>query len=454
MSLLSRTLAKFGYTKGLSFKNPKDLQKIYDMINNSASGRPVTQSTSLQFSGYFAPLLIRARTVMVLPKRILRKTKNGSEPFTKHDQYHLLAKRPNKYQSSRTFWLQFAMNRIHKGNGVAWLEGKNSFKGRPTSYHLLDPDPAYTQLDFQDGDPFIRYNGKLPDGRKLDGWRPYDEFLHVPSDLCDSGISDNNVVWGKGLYHYAKETIGLGLAAEGMTAEYISKNGFLSKYFKHPTMLTVDDRKTIVDHLKSYGPGQKNHKNIPMFDGGMELVESKMNIQDVEPDRLRRFSVEESARFNSFPSLFKLGHQDNSNYANSYQSSIEFRDTTVIPDIAPIQAECDQKLLKPSEYQNGETWTLFDTNGLLQADPDMRSKFMASLNRMGALTANAALKLEGLETLGPEGDIPTTQVQNIPLKLLEKYWEAIIEKALEVQPAEAKEILENALQNQNSNGQS
>ena len=421
MGFIEKVLGRFGYKKSYNLKNPLHVAELFKNFYQTHSGLSVNQETALKFSAYYAPLMQRARAIMVLPKRIMRQSKNGPVPFTSHDQYHLLTVKPNKYQTSRSFFLQFAINRINKGNGVAWLEGMKSFRGRPTAWHLMNPKQSY--LYFENGDPFIVYDGKFPNGKKLDGARPYHEFIHVANDLKHDNDSQSSL-WGRGLFEVAGESIGLGLGAEKMTGEYIQKNGFLSKYFQHPERLSEEDRDTLADSLMEYAPGGRRQDEIPLFDSNMALVESKLNLAEIEPNVMRRFAVEESARYHMFPSLFKLGHQDNSNYANSYQSGIEHKETTVDPDISPVMQELDVKIMKPSEVKDPEIYVHFETKGFLNADPEMRGKFYKAIG----LTINRALKIEDMPTYGPEGDVLTTQVQNIPVELLHDYWTKLIQK--------------------------
>ena len=448
MGLIDGVLGKLGYVrKDYTLKNPKHVAEIFGLLNQTTSGANVSDRSSLEYSGYYSPLVIRCRTLMVLPKLVLRITDRGLVEDRSHDQHFLLKYRPNKYQSSSQFFFQLQFLRLHRGNGIAWMEGKAGLLGRPTAWHLLE-NPESALLVFVDGEPFLHYRGLLANGRHVDFTRPYSEFIHVPNDVCN-GV--NGLLWGEPGWKYARETIGMGLAVRNMMATFIHKNGWLFQYFSHPEMLTVEQRDEIADQLAEYLPGGEREDEWPFFTGAMELKSSSMNIKDVDADSIRRFSIEDAARYNVFPNLFKMGHQDNSNYANSYQQSIDFRDTTILPDITPLQEELGYKTMRVSEF--GRTHKVnIDVKALLDADPEMRAKFYGSLVNSGVMSRNEVLQVENMPTMGPEGDLRTVQVQNIPLNQLMRYWEAIIHKTISGKGDDTIKELEGMIGDLKNNG--
>lgn len=436
MGLFTPLQRLFTGRQRFNLKNPADW-RVFFTGTMSSSGASVTHDSALRYSAYYAPLMIRCRTVMALPKHVRRRTENGSTIDRNHDQSSLLSKRPNNFQSSRMFWLEFSFNRFHRGNGLAWLEGVEGPNGRPVAYYNLDPRRAVP--DFQDGDLFIKYEGKTPHGVEL-GTRPYREFIHVPNDI---GVqTDNGFLWGEGTYKYAREAIGLGLASEEIIGNFIKKEGFLHRYFATDKPLTREQREIIQESLKDYRPGGSRSGQMPLLDAGLSIEGKPLSIADIEPDELRKFMVEESARFHTFPALFKLGHHERSNFANAFQASVEFRDTTAIPDILPIIAECNYKLLTPRQFSSDSHFIHFETKGLLQSDPEQRANFHQTMANIGALSPNEALNIEDMDTAGPEGDQRFIMNNMIPLDLVKQYWETIINRATEnMTPQGAQELI-------------
>lgn len=335
------------------------------------------------------------------------------------------------------FWQEFAFNRFHKGNGLAWLQGVESPSGRPTAYYNIDPRKAVPE--FQDGDLFIKIEGTLPHGKEI-GTRPYREFLHVPNDIGTK--TDLGFMWGEPVYEFAREAIGLGLASEEIVGNFIKKEGFLHRYFTTDKPLTREQRQILQESLKDYRPGGVRADQMPLLDAGLKIDGKALSISDIEPDELRKFMVEEGARFHIFPALFKLGHHERSNFANAFQASVEFRDTTAIPDILPIISECNYKLLRRREFEQDSHFIHFETKGLLQSDPQQRAEFHQTMANIGALSPNEALNIEDMDTAGPAGDQRFIMSNMIPLELVQEYWQSIINRAVSgMTPERAQELL-------------
>lgn len=419
MGFWQRVRQVFTGEERLTLKNPADWAVFLEGMQ-STSGAKVNTETSLKSSSFYGPLVITMNTIAGLPKQVRRITERGSQNDKRHDQYVLFAKRPNPYQTSEKFWAEFVFN-IRRGNGLALLDRNQT--GRPTAYWNLNPERATP--DIQDGDLFIKYDGKAPNGRMV-GTRPYRDFIHVPNDI---GLTQDEIgfVWGRPTYEFSKETIGLNLALERSLALFLKEQGILKKWLSSPNPLTAEQRKVLAASLKKYTErhGAKEG-GLPLFDNGLEIKGLNIPLGEISPSEVRSFGIEEGARFQTFPALFKLGHHERANFANAFQASIEFRDM-IGTFLKPIEAECNYKLLTPSEFESDSHFFHFETKGLLQADPQQRAALYQVLNGIGALTPNMALDIEDMDQMGPEGDIATTQVQNIPLELIVEYWQSQIQ---------------------------
>lgn len=417
-----------------SLKNPADWA-VFIKDQTSKTGQSVDVESSLKSSAYYAPLVITMNTVAGLPKSVRRVTERGSQNDKNHDQYTLFAQRPNKFQTAEKFWSEFVFN-IRRGNGLAWLEGRDRPGGRPTAYWNLNPDKAYP--DVIDGDLFIKYEGKTPHGIEI-GTRPYREFLHVPNDI---GLTKDDLgfIWGRSSYSFAREAIGLNLQTEASLALYLKESGLIHKILTTDKTLTKEQRHVLRQSLKKMQAGHSMEGQIHLLDSGLKIEGVHIPLADISPSEVRNFGIEEAARFQTFPALFKIGHHHRANFANAYQASVEFKEM-IGTFLKPIEAELNYKLLTPSQFEQESHFFHFETKGLLQADPVQRAQFYTAMKNIGAMTPNMALDIEDMDTMGKEGDIATTQVQNIPLDLLREYWQSMIQKSSEMTPREAAETI-------------
>jgi HK97 family phage portal protein len=355
----------------------------------------------------------------------------------------LINKRANRYQSSSAFWKEFTFNRKHRGNGCAWLEGVEGRRGRPLAYWNLNP--LRIEVDFQDGDAFWRYLEKLPDGRKIEGWRPWREILHVPGDI--PGVGFMGGIWGQKTLNFAADDLSLDLTAKKATGSYIQKNGVIKTYFKHPLPLKPEQRQEIAGSLKEYGEGGKRENEKPLLHGGMSLEALNVNLNDINMDSVRTSAIESAARFNVFPALFKIAHHDRSNFANAYQASIEFVTTSMLPITQAYQEELDYKILRTTEQDTH--FVNFEYKTLLQAEPREQAEFLRSVFNMGGVTPNIVADILDMPTMGESGDLTYIMNNMIPTDMVREYWRNIMGKAGEMTPKEARDIVMKAM---NGNG--
>ncbi len=440
MGLLDSTLKWFGYEKSLTFKRPDGWFPGWELNIGDIS---VDDQSSLKSSAYYATIVVACNTVSILPKHVRRRTTSGHEIDRSHDQFRLINKRSNPYQSSAVFFKEFAFNRKHRGNGLAWLEGVDSRRGRPMAYWNLNP--RFAELDFQSGDAFIRYDRKLPDGRELKEWRPYREFLHVPNDVGVTG--EVGAIWGQPTINFADQAIKLDLIAERSGSTYLSNNGIVKDYFKYPKPLGKPQREILANSLKEYGPGGKREGQRPLLEDNMSIEGLNINLGDIDLDRLRYLSLESQARFNTFPALFKIGHHERSNFANAYQATVEFVTTTMLPTTQPMQEELDYKTMLPS--QEDTHFVNFEYKTLLQAEPDKQAEFLRAVFNVGGVTSNKIAEIFDMPSMGEEGNKGYVMSNMIPTAMVDEYWRTLIMKAGQMAPAQAKEILDEAIKSTN-----
>jgi HK97 family phage portal protein len=431
--------------KGLTLKRPDGWPGYTDV--DLYGGMPaVNDQSSLKSSAYFSSLIVICNTVSILPKTVHRRTDTGSEKDKSHDQYRLINKRANPYQSSSSFWKEFSFNRKHRGNGTAWLEGVDTRAGRPIAYWNLNPNKV--EIDFQGTDLMWRYLDKLPDKRKVEGWRHYRELLHVPNDVGVFGSMGG--LWGQPTINFAAESIQLDLLAERSTSSYLKNNGIVRQYFKHPMNLTKEQRSQLAAQLKEYGTGGARENQKPLLDGGMSLESVNANLADVDMDSLRRLSLETEARFNTFPALFKIAHHDRSNFANAYQAAIEFVTVSMLPITQAYQEELDYKVLRSSEEDTH--FVNFEYKTLLQAEPDKQAEFLRSVFNMGGVKPNTIAELLDMPTMGDSGEETYIMNNMIPTRLVDEYWRSIMNKAGQMTPERAASIINEASKNGVHNG--
>jgi HK97 family phage portal protein len=392
-----------------NLKDPRTWQEILSTnAKNADSGVYVDEKTAVQFATYFACLDIISNYVAYLPKYVRRRTDRGSEIARDHDQFNLVYKYPNKYQTAIPFWKRFTYNKKNFGNGIAWIE-RNPRTARPVGYYNLDP--RLCDVKFVEGEPFVHFKGKIFDGREITEPIRYDDVLHVPNSPD---------FWGRSVLDIAKNSIGLGLSAEKVSAKYFRDSGFIARYLSVPVGLNADQRKILNDSIRKY---MDNPWLMPVLDNGITMESLSMNIKDFEFLATRKFSVEEIARFFTFSALHKLGHLDRMSFNNIVEMAIEFRQTTLMPETTPIELELDRKIFKTSEFESGEYFVKYEYKTLMQGDPVQMAEFLRTLFNMASITPNTVMEHLDMDNLGPEGDKRYIMNNMIPVDMVDEYWQ-------------------------------
>lgn len=419
----------FGRQKGRNeVGEQREFQDVNHPLISSASGLAntgisVNERSSLTISTYFACLSIVGNTVAYLPKQIRKRTASGSEVDRDHDQYLKVSKYPNDFQTGTTFWREFSDNKKNWGNGLAIMV-RDSLNGRPKAY--LNLKPRYARPIFSDGELFIHYDHKLPNGVELKGGEraiPYRDVIHVPNFPGETSMGG---IWGRSQISVAREALGLGKAGEVAAASFLKNEGLFNKYLATQTSITKEQRTLLKKSIKEV-QGAMNAGQWPLLDMGIELKGSSMPLKDFDFLTSRKFSVEEIARFFTFSALHKLGHLDKMSFNNIYQMSIEFVQVTMIPETKPLEEELARKILRPAEMRNDSHFVNWEYKGLLQSDPEKRAELLRMFFEAG-MPPNQILKLEDQDPIGPEGNLSYVMTNRMPMSESQEYWKSMTDK--------------------------
>jgi len=393
---------------------------VFDLSTNGVPA--ITQKSATSISTYFGCLSIIANTFAYIPKGVRKKTNGGSEVDTDHDQHKLISKRPNPWQSAFSFWKEFEENKKNWGNGLALIK-REPHRGRPIEY--INLRPRYAKPAFSNGELFIEYKEKLPNGELIpNGVIPYRDVIHVPN--FGAYYNDElGCIWGKSQISVAKTTLGIAKNSEVALESFLTNGGLFDKFLTTDLVLTKEQREVLKESIKGIRGAAKAGK-MGVFDAGLEIKGLPMPFKDFAFLSANEFNVEEIARFFTFSALHKLGHLGKMSFNNIYQMSIEFVQTTMIPESKPIEEELAYKVLRPEEYEKTH-YVNWEWKGLLQADPEKRKELLQMFWGMG-VPANELMKIEDMNPIGPAGDQSYVQSAFMPADLSHDYWKSQISK--------------------------
>jgi HK97 family phage portal protein len=237
----------------------------------------------------------------------------------------------------------------------------------------------------------LAYRYQNPDGGTV--------YLN-PRDVyhCRNFHTKDGII-GQGLVGYARDILGIQIAADEMASGIFHNSGIPSGILKHPGKLSDEAYKRLKDSWAQQQGGRKSGSTSILEEG---MVYEPVNI---EPEALqflqsRQFGILEIARFLGVPPT-KLFDTTAATYSNVENANLEVATDTLDSWATNLEMEADVKILN---YRHGGRSTDINLYAIFRGDMKTRSDYFKSMMSVSAMTANQIRNLEGLPGYGPSGD--------------------------------------------------
>lgn len=347
----------------------------------TASGITVTESTALTFPAYWSGVNLISNAVAKLPRKVYRKVDDSREEQPEHPVAWIIHNEPNRYAVPLVFWRTLMGHVLTWGNGYAEIERDKA--NRPIALWTIQPDKIEPAIE--GGVLFYRYNG----GMRM---RPED-VLHVPG-LGFDGVKGYSVV------QMAKQSLGLGLAAERFGATFFGNGAMPGMTLEHPGTLSqpAQDRLRASWNAMHQGP-DKAHR-LAILEEGMKANPVSIPAKDAQLIETREVQVLDVARWlNLNPAM--LGYKTAERPGGNYEAGrLDFLDNTLDPWLVAVEQECNRKLI--SATQRGTYYVEHSRNAVLRTDAKTRAEVQKMYVDMGAMDAEYVAKMENLPKPEPK----------------------------------------------------
>lgn len=253
----------------------------------TASGKCIDDSAALKTSAVFSCVKVLTESVMSLPLVTYKRLKpRGKERATKHPLYSLLHDAPTETMDSSE-WLSYAMLYLcMRGNFYA----KKIYGSRGEIAELIPVHPDNVRIDIVNGQPI--YIVKGTDNKESKYTR---EWIYHVKGMSLDGIK------GLSPIDYARETIGLSLAAEEHGARFFSNGTTPSGLLVHPAKLSKEAHERLRDQwLKNYG-GSKNSGATIITEEGMKFEPMSLSNEQSQFIETRKFQRSDIASWFRVP---------------------------------------------------------------------------------------------------------------------------------------------------------
>jgi len=234
----------------------------------TASGMPVNDRTAMQLIAVYACVRILANAISGLPLRSMQ-TRDGidvpvtpaplivSDPFGGTNNV--------RFPSRRKGLEQLAVSLLLRGNGYAMVTARD-YLMRPTRLVVLHPDKVKVTLE-DDG-------GRSYEVNRLPVYAG--DIVHL-TGLCMPGQAE-----GMSPVTYARQAIGLGLAAEKFGSQFFGKGAHLTGVITMPADLDKARARQMKESFEASHSGLANALSVGVLSGGAEWKPISISPEDAQ----------------------------------------------------------------------------------------------------------------------------------------------------------------------------
>lgn len=364
----------------------------------------VTVETALQLSAVWSCVKLITESIGSLPINFYKKSDGGVlTPFPDHPLAKLFRGKVNRWQTRQEYIESIVYQFVMQGNDYSVIQRQGGKKDGD----IISLVPLMTpqmMVDLQDsGDVLYKYTEDK-------GIRIYNDKTVWHNKLFGNGIVGMNPI------AYARNSIGVGQAAEFATTKIYRNGGKPSGLLMIDKTLTADQRAKIKQNFAELAEG--NEERLFVLEADMKYEQVSLSPQDIELLQSRRFQIEDICRFFGVPSILVNDNHENTAWGTGIEQIIQgFYKFGLRPITSRYAESMKARLLTPQQRDTMEI--RFDFDDLLEASLADRIKSGKEGVTGGLLKPNEWRSGEGLPPV-PGGDKLFLQQQMTPVDQLEK----------------------------------
>mgnify|MGYP000639576811 FL=1 len=342
----------------------------------SKTGIAVTEDSAMRLSAVFGAVRVISETIASLPWEVKQDAGDSTRSASAHP-INKLIHHPNGMMTDFNFREVCQAHLCLHGN--AFIAIRRNEAGQPVKLIPVHPDRVEVKV-YKDEKFYNIDQGK----------ETFDdtEMIHI------LGLSFDGII-GKSVIEAARESIGLGLAADQFGGSFFGNGANVSAILTHPGRLSDEAYKRLMASWARRYSGMDNSHKTAILEEGMNLQKVSISPQESQFLETRKFGVEDIARFFRIPLAYLGSLENSSTRANIEEQGIQFQRNTVLPWVKRWEAEFNRKLFPGQE----DYFIRMNMDGLLRGDISSRYSSYAVARQWGWLSVNDIRKHESLEPI-------------------------------------------------------
>lgn len=348
------------------------------MFDGSASktGIAITEDSAMRLSAVFGAVRVISETIASLPWGVKQDVDNATRNASAHP-INKLIHAPNAMMTDFNFREVCQAHLCLHGN--AFIAIRRNEAGQPVKLIPVHPDRVEVKV-YKDEKFYTIDQGK----------ETFDdtEMIHI------LGLSFDGIV-GKSVIEAARESIGLGLAADQFGGSFFGNGANVSAILTHPGRLSDEAYKRLMASWERRYSGLDNSHKTAILEEGMNLQKVSISPSESQFLETRKFGVEDIARFFRIPLAYLGSLENSSTRANIEEQGIQFQRNTILPWVKRWEAEFNRKLFPGNEAY----YIRMNMDGLLRGDISSRYSSYATARQWGWLSVNDIRRHENLDPI-------------------------------------------------------
>lgn len=341
------------------------------------SGKTVTETSALQITTVFACVRVLAEAIGSLPLAFYEKdVKTGNAQKIDHELGSVLVSSPNANMTGVEYIEAKTTNLGIGGNAYSIVERRAD-----GSVISLEPIPSKRVRPKQKSTGEIYY--EISERGK---WvpLPQEQVWHV------KGFGNDGLL-GLSPVGFARQQMGLNLAAEEFQARFFSQGLTTTRFFSVPQWLDANQRVEARKLMEEMWQGMTNAHKAQLLEGGMKMEDGMMPPEDAQFLQLIQASDRKICGMYRVPPHM-VADLERSTNNNIEHQGLEFVMYTLAPWLRRIETSISKWLLLPSERSS--IFARFNVDALLRADSAARGEFYSKMLQNGVFNRNEVRALE------------------------------------------------------------
>jgi HK97 family phage portal protein len=370
----------------------------------TSAGISVSDERALKVSSVWACVQLISNSVASLPLGFYRRTDMGREELDRnHPLRALMERQPNRWMKPRDFRLAMTTQMCLWHNAYAEIVWNND---RPVALMPLRPGRT---APFITDDGELTYHYQTEEGVKIYAQR---SILHL------KGFGTDGIV-GAERNNFARETLGLSVAAEVFAAKQFANGGRPGGTINFDAFLTPEQRKQVKELYEGLSEGPTNANRLWVLEGGSKYEALDFTADQMQMIATRSMQLGEIARFFGVPDvMIGAGSGNSSAWPASFeQQLLYFLNFTLQGYIDEWECAIAQSLV-PRAYKS-EIYADHDVSSFIKMDSSTKASYLSTLVQNGLATRNEARRMLNLPSV-EGGDDLTVQVNLTNVENLEE----------------------------------